>query len=188
MSDQQEDITYTLLSDQDRSKVKERLLAAHEHLFHGTPAANLDSIRQHGLHPRFESVHSAYANRDREPCVAIRYCTKNHPELALSAAGNRSQEWDEAVERWVSVSPEIVILRVKAAALLNRPFGLDHSFGEVAGEVESVLKSRHRLTPADFVGLVEKYGSLSCYECIPPEELEICTDAPPSLSGKFSKL
>jgi hypothetical protein len=188
MSDEQEDTTYTPLSDEDRSKVKQRLLAVHEHLFHGTPAANLDSIRQHGLHPRFESVHSAYANRDREPGAAIRYCIKNHPELALSAAGNRSQEWDEAAEGWVPVSPEIAILRVKAAALLNRPFGLDHSFGEVAGEVEAVLKSRHRLTPDDFVGLVEKYGSISCYACIPPGELEICTDAPPSLAGKFSKL
>jgi|ERR1051325_6714191 hypothetical protein len=67
MSDEQEDTTYTLLSDEDRSKVKQRLLAAHEHLFHGTPAADLDSIRQNGLHPRFESVHSAYANMADDP-------------------------------------------------------------------------------------------------------------------------
>ena len=67
MSDEQEDTTYTLLSDEDRSKVKQRLLAAHEHLFHGTPAADLDRIRQNGLHPRFESVHSAYANMADDP-------------------------------------------------------------------------------------------------------------------------
>jgi hypothetical protein len=131
MSDEQEGAKYTLLSDEDRPKVKERLLAAHEHFYHGTPAANLDSIRQHGLHPRFESEQSAYANRDWEPNAAIRYCTKNHSELALSAAGTRSHEWDQSAESRVTVSSEIVILRVKTAALLNRSFGLDHSFGEM---------------------------------------------------------
>jgi hypothetical protein len=72
--------------------------------------------------------------------------------------------------------------------LLSKSFGLDHSFDVVSMAVESILLSKDTVSAEEFVNLVAKYGSISCYEIIPPDELEICVDEKFSLDGAFVPL
>ena len=175
MSNEYENVRYTILSDPDKSDVRNRLPVDHEYFFHATPVKNLDSIRENGLDPRFESSDSAYACRHREPGKAIRYCTKTRLQLALSAAETKSQQWDGEKDRYVSGPPPL-LLRIKATVLLGRSFGLDHSFADVEAKVDSILKSSERLTPDEFIEIIDTFGSMSCYECVPPGEIEVCTE------------
>jgi hypothetical protein len=45
----------------------------HQHFYHGTLKLHLDSIKQHGLHPCFESEESSYEYRHREPGKAMSF-------------------------------------------------------------------------------------------------------------------
>jgi hypothetical protein len=76
--------------------------------------------------------------------------------------------------------------------LLNKSFGLDHSYAAVASEVDPLLQSSSYLTADQFVTLVCKHGVISCYETIPPEELEILksdvADFCETLTGEFEAL
>lgn len=88
---------YSLLSETDRDQVRATLGVENAHFYHATLKCHLDSIRQYGLHPRFEGEDSGYGRRRHEPDKALRYSTKDFPELALSAARTRVQVWNEAL-------------------------------------------------------------------------------------------
>lgn len=182
------DTAYRLLTDSDRATVS-NVLARQQFFYHGTPSKNLASIKEHGLHPGHESEESSYGGRNREPSKALRYCIKQHTGLAMSAAGTRAQEWNPRAEFWETPSDaEILLLRVRASALLARSFGLDHSFGDVRIAVEGLLASKETVSAEEFIDLIERFGSISCYELIPPEDIEICVDKTPSPDGAFAPL
>ncbi len=182
------DTAYRLLTDADRSTVS-NVLAQHQFFYHGTPSKNLASIKENGLHPRHESEDSNYVGRNREPSKALRYCIKQHTGMAMSAAGTRAQEWNPRVEFWETpLEAGMLFLRVPASVLLARSFGLDHSFGDVRILVEGVLASKKTVSAEEFIDLIERFGSISCYDIIPPEHLEICLDNPPSADGEFISL
>ena len=51
--------------------------------------------------------------------------------------------------------------------------------------------SRQQLTPDEFIGVLLKFGAVSCYEAIPAAELEVCRDPQGfchSLNGVFTPL
>jgi hypothetical protein len=79
-----------------------------------------------------------------------------------------------------------------AARLFKRAapksFGLDHSFAALNAAAEAILNSQELLTPDEFIRLIDSFGSIACYETIPPEQLEVCTDASLSFNGQFVPL
>lgn len=181
-------MVYSLLSETDREQVCAALGAEHAHFYHATLKCHLNSIRQYGLHPRFEGEDSSYGHRQHEPDKALRYSSKAFPELALSAARTRAEVWNEALGIHVPNDGEVVVLRVAAASILRRSFGLDHSFGNVRIAAETALASKEHLTAADFIDIVRRFGAISCYDRVPPEEISLCTDEAPSFEGVFAPL
>lgn len=179
---------YGLLSDADRKQVRATLGTEHAHFYHATVKRHLDSIRQHGLDPRFEGEDSSYGHRQHEPYKALHYATKPFLELAFSAASTRARVWNEALGIDVSNDGEVVIVRMPADSILTRSFGLDHSFGNMRLAAEVMLASKEQLSAEEFVSLVRQFGAISCYDPIPPEELEICTDSVCSFDGSFAPL
>lgn len=164
----------SILSEADKVAVRLRLGRPDQYFYHGTSRVRLDSIRQYGVDPRFESDESDYPHRDREPGKAMRYCTDSHLDLALLAAQNKSSRPDEVV----SCHPEDrLILRTKAASLLKRDFGLDFSHEVARRAAERILQSNQYLTPDEFIQIITYYGAISCYEAIPSDELEMCNGA-----------
>jgi hypothetical protein len=182
---------YPLLSSADADVVRKRLGADQEHFYHFTLDTNLQSIAAEGLHPRFVSPASQYA-ACREPAHAMRFCLRSSLPLGLSAANTRNQYWDDRAFLWLPKSSKVVLIRTPAASLLNRSFGLDHSFGDADHEVTRLLgDSRQQLTPDEFTGVVVTFGAISSYEPIPPSELEVCLNPREfcsSLAGIFLPL
>jgi hypothetical protein len=185
-------IQYPLLSEADAFSTRGLLEQIHEHFYHFTLDDHIESIKKTGLDPGFEGEDSRYANRDREPANAIRYCTSNVLSLGLNAAATRNQVWSPKHDMWLPRPPErIVLLRARTSALLSRSFGLDHSHAEVSRAADALLADTERLTADEFVAIVAKYGDISCYEAIPADELELCVNIENfciGLQGEFSPL
>ena len=156
----------------------------HQYFYHATLTSRVASIRREGLSPRFESSDSSYGNRRREPVRAMRFCTKKFPDLARSAARTRAQTWSDSDETLIA-SEKVVVLRTRATSLLDKSFGLDHSFAPLNAVSEEILSLKERFTPDEFIQLVERYGSIACYETIPPDELEVGRDGSLSFDGEF---
>lgn len=167
-------VDYILLPDTARTTVRERLAREHKYFYHFTLDQHASSIKQFGLDPRFEGDDSSYPNRDREPSKAIRYCTEQNLALGLSAASTRQTVWDPSAEMHVPGPARIILLRTPANCLLEKPFGLDHSFSDAARSAEQILQTRPSLSADEFHDIVTRFGAVSCYAVIPPTELEIC--------------
>jgi hypothetical protein len=154
----------------DRLAEVRRALAQHEHFYHFTTEDKLDSIRELGLDPAFEDIRSSYGNRSLEPKKALRYFTLD-PEGVLvgrSGAAARAQVWDEEMGMNVP-GPRAVLLRVRANSLLNRRFGLDRSHGEIRD-----APADEDLSLTEYLDYVQRYGIISSYAVIPPDEVELC--------------
>jgi hypothetical protein len=147
------------------------------YFYHGTSRVHLNSIRRSGVDPSFESEESSYPNRDREPGKAMRYCTDRHLDLARLAAQNKSSHRDEVLGIDRDHPEDWLILRTKATSLLKRDFGLDFSYEDAGRAAGRILQSNPYLTPDEFIDNITYYGSISCYEPIPPDELEMCNGA-----------
>lgn len=173
-----------LLLASDIITVRKQLVRDHQHFYHFTLDCHLPSLKTHGIHPQFESDDSTYGLRDREPLKAMRYFTKSSHGLSvgLTAASTRASVWVRSDEMWVD-NAQVILLRAEVNSLLDRSFGPDLSFGDVACETELMLGSRQHLCADEFIQLITKFGVISCYDAIPPDELEICNDA-----ASFSKL
>ena len=175
---------YPLLTSDGVTAVRQRLAADHRHFYHFTLDCYLASIKRLGLDPSFESDESR-TGRLRNPGKAIRYCTESTCGLDAGFSAVRGSD--------LAAKNKRVLLRTKATYLLDRLFGLDHSFGDMAAEAELALKSNQlELSANEFILLVTKFGVISCYDVIRPNELEICLDDVAtfckSLSGRFAPL
>jgi hypothetical protein len=186
---------YPLLSTDGTAAVRQRLAAEHQHFYHFTlDCYRLASIKKRGLDPWYESDESGYARRNREPGKAIRYCTKQScgVKVGLSTANVRARDCRTDLRSAANV--QVVLLRTKATYLLDRSFGLDHSFGDidVAVDVKLEESKQPQLTADQFIQLVTQFGVISCYQIIRPDELEICMDDIAtfckSLNGQFAPL
>jgi hypothetical protein len=165
--------TYSLLSNEAKIEVRKQLCNC-EYFYHFTLSRNLKSIRISGLDPAFESDDSKYANyKECEPGPAVRFCTLNPEGLnsGLSAALARARVWRDGI--MVAGCVPIAVLRAKSRSLLDRDFGLDHSFGNLAKDAGP--PSPGFLSAEKFISLVRKYGVISAYQSLPPTELELCT-------------
>jgi hypothetical protein len=171
------------------------LAAEHQHFYHFTlDCYRLASIKKRGLDPRYESDESGYARRCREPGKAIRYCTKQSfgLKVGLNTANVRAGGCRTDLRSAGNI--RVVLLRTKALYLLDRSFGLDHSFGDIDAEVDVTLEEskQTQLTADQFIQLVTQFGVISCYEIIRPDELDICIDDITSfcesLNGHFAPL
>jgi hypothetical protein len=183
---------YPLLTEADVTAVREKLLHAHQHFFHFTLDMHVSSIVKSGIDPAREGEASKYGDRTREPAHAMRYCTQSGLDVGLRAAMTRNSYYDYAAEMWKERAGKIVLLRTPAAALLNRSFGLDLSFGDVKLAVTGLLgETEEYLEPDDFIRLIDEFGVISSYEMIPASEFDICADPGGfcrSLVGTFTPL
>lgn len=179
---------YKLLAATDILAAKCHLIHAEKYVFHFTLKQRIGSIKTKGLDPSYESEDSRYAIRNCEPGDAMRYCFKLGLPVGYSTAISRSQRDGEYVTR----QEDVVLLRAPANALLSRSFGLDHSNADVTTKTPDQVTALIRpFSLAEFIDIVQKTGVISCYEIIPPSELEICIQSEYFLypeSGKFSAL
>lgn len=167
-----DEITY--LSEESRAIVRTRLELDHSYFYHFTLDKRLERITRLGIHPGFESEDSSHGDRSREPAKAMRYCIQSKLDLGLRTARTRALVWDESAGCLRPGDAQVVLLRTKQTSLLGRSFGLDHSFGNADADAERLLQSKAHLTPEEFIDLINYYGAISCYEPIPPAELELC--------------
>lgn len=169
---------YSLLIETDVPVVRAQLEKNHQHFYHFTLSSRIDSIKNLGLDPGYESTDSLYGGRDREPPKAMRFCTKSNLNLGFSVANQRNQIFNQNTSVWhPSQSVQVVLLRTKATSLLSRSFGLDHSYDIESRSAEELLcENKRTLLPNEFVEIINRHGSISCYETIPPGDLEICRE------------
>ena len=152
------------------AQVRQSLSQRYDHFYHFTTDERLPSIQQRGLDPAFEDPRRYYAERANEPKKAMRFFTLDPQGIAvgLSAAVARTQEFIDGIWQQGSLKP--ALLRVKSESLLNRSFGLDHSFGQI----REAMQSCSALPPREF-NYIREFGIISAYDVIPPAELELCT-------------
>jgi hypothetical protein len=163
--------TYTLLSDPTKADIRAQIKSAHAYFYHGTTKARLAGITQTGLDPEHEHHESEYFWERLEPEKALRYCTSATINVAHETAEERAR-WRDSADPTKLDPADIILLRVKAEALLDKSFGLDHAF--LDDMIIKLAVGADGLLSADkFLELFNESGMISCYEAIPREELQI---------------
>ena len=163
--------SYPLLSEESKSSIREQIKAAHEYFYHGTTRARLASITQGGLDPEHEHHESEYFWERIEPEKALRYCTKTMLQTAFETAEERAR-WRDSADATKLDPADIVLLRVPAAALLEKSFGLDHAYLDDM-TVKLQMGADGLLPSEKFLELFNDSGMISCYEPLPREVLQI---------------
>jgi hypothetical protein len=162
---------YKLLSDDSKAAVRAQLKSAHAYFYHGTTKTRLAGIIAGGLDPEQEHHESEYFWERLEPDKALRYCTQSALITAHETAEERAR-WRDSADPTKLDPADIILLRVKAEALLNRSFGLDHAYLDDM-TVKLEMGADGLLSAEKFLGLFNDGGMISCYEVIPREELQI---------------
>jgi hypothetical protein len=164
---------YKLLSAEERVKVRELINTRHGYFFHGTTRSRLEGIRRQGLDPAFEHEESEYFWQRLEPDKAMRFCAKTQLKSACETAEERAR-WRDGADPSKFDPNDIVLLRVRAAALLEKSFGLDHAYID-APTTQMALDANGMFPAEKFFELFDNSGMISCYDIILPPQLEIYT-------------
>jgi len=162
-------LDHALLREADLEAVQQGLLDQ-QYFYHGTDTDCLESIEQIGLYPNQERSRSRYVERSEPP--AMRFSTsKEVVDLSVRAAIQKVHIDHPAG------GAQPVLLRVGAASLLNRRFGLDRSHMMVMLDLKNLLVGKDCLTASEFTSVAIRRGSLASYDLIPSDELEVfCSD------------
>ena len=163
--------TYALLSEESKAPLRAQIKAVHEYFYHGTTRARLASITQGGLDPEYEHHESEYFWERIEPEKALRYCTQAMLQTAFDTAEERAR-WRDSADATKLNPADIILLRVPAAALLEKSFGLDHAYLDDM-TVKLQMGADGLLPPEKFLELFNGSGMISCYETLPHEVLQI---------------
>jgi hypothetical protein len=137
------------------------------HFYHITPQSCLASIKATGL----DISKSHHDFRDYGEPKVMRYCLKSFVGDFRSIVQNQ----------YASITGEpapVSVLRVPSSVLLARRFGLDWSFGNAK---DSAMASWSKATVSalnsqETLDLIYRYGVISCFETIPPSDIESSID------------